>query len=576
MKIKKKLNLGVGLLFAFIILLCVLGSIFIYQLKRNTDNILVANYQSVQYCLNILNTLETDKKDKFSTIEHYLYFQEKNITESGELAATKALRTHFNNYKNRPFAPEMLAKIRQDLFVIMDLNMKAIERKSELAKSRADAYTSFNSITGALCIVLAFLLLIKLPANIANPIKELTESIKQIADKKYKQRVHFESNSEFGELAQSFNIMAAKIEEYTDTNLAEIMMEKKRVETLINNMHDPVIGLDEQLNILFINEEASHIIGQKQADIIGKSAKELAITNDLLRSLIQDLALPETEVIKPAKPIKIFTHNKEGYFKKEIVHISVTPTGEKQQQLIGHVIILRNITEYKELDFAKTNFIATVSHEFKTPIASIKMSLQLLENNQIGPLNAEQNNLVKSIKEDSNRLLKITGELLNMAQVESGNIQLTLRQTNPADILQPAILATQTLAEQKQINIDVEVPETPLWVMADTDKTVWVITNLLTNAIRYSYDNSRIKIKIAAENNEVLISVSDTGQGIAPQYLQKIFDRYFKIPGTKKEGTGLGLAISKEFMEAQHGKITVESELGKGSTFTLGLPAAKA
>lgn len=576
MKIKKKLNLGVGLLFAFIILLSVLGSIFIHQLKRNTDNILVANYQSVQYCLNILNTLETDKKDKFSTIEHYLHFQEKNITESGELAATQALRTHFDLYKTQPFAADILPKIRQDLFLIMDLNMKAIERKSELAKSRADAYTSFISITGALCIILAFLLLIKLPANIANPIKELTESIKQIADKKYKQRVHFESSSEFGELAQSFNIMAAKIEEYTDSNLAEIMMEKKRVETLINNMHDPVIGLDEQLKILFLNEEASHIIGLNQPEIIGKSATELGKDNELMRILISDLISPNRALNKSAEPIKITTNNKEGYFKKEIVPISVTPTGEKQQQLIGHVIILRNITEYKELDFAKTNFIATVSHEFKTPIASIKMSLQLLENDKIGALNAEQTHLVNSIKEDTNRLLKITGELLNITQVESGNIQLNLRQTPIADIMQPALLAIQNLAEQKHISIELDIPKSPIKVLADADKTAWVLTNLLTNAIRYSEDYGPIKIKTEQLNNWVSISVTDTGQGIAPEYMDKIFERYFKIPGTKKEGTGLGLSISKEFMEAQNGKITVESELGKGSTFTLGLPAANA
>lgn len=126
------------------------------------------------------------------------------------------------------------------------------------------------------------------------------------------------------------------------------------------------------------------------------------------------------------EPVKIYADNKESYFEKEIIPIKIIPTGEKEEKLIGNVILLQNITPYKELDFAKTNFIATVSHELKTPISSIKMSLQLLENKQVGELNEEQKSLVESIKDDAQRLLKITSELLNMTQVESGTIQMSV------------------------------------------------------------------------------------------------------------------------------------------------------
>ncbi len=267
------------------------------------------------------------------------------------------------------------AEIRKGIFILMDLNMQAIQRKSEIAKITADKAVFWIAITGDNVFFNCLYFLVNLPSNIANPIKELTESIKQIAAKNYSERVHFESHSEFGQLAKSFNTMAEKLEEYNNSNLAKLMMEKKRIETLINNMHDPVIGLDENLKIIFANEEAIKIIGVAETEIIGRDAQELAVKNDLLRTLIQDLTITESgNGIKP-NPIKIFADNKEGYFEKETLHISVIPTGEQTKQLIGHVIILRNITEYKELDFAKTNFIATVSHEFKTPIASIKMSV---------------------------------------------------------------------------------------------------------------------------------------------------------------------------------------------------------
>ena len=202
------------------------------------------------------------------------------------------------------------------------------------------------------------------------------------------------------------------------------------------------------------------------------------------------------------------------------------------------------------------------------------MSLQLLENEQVGSLNAEQKNLLDSIKDDANRLLKITGELLNMTQVESGNIQLSIIPAEPKEILLYAVKATKTQADQKQIQFEINCPDNISKVQADHEKTAWVLTNLISNAIRYSYDNSVIYLSIQQSTSKVEISVRDTGQGIAPQYMDKIFDRYFRVPGTNKEGTGLGLAISKEFIEAQGGKITVDSEFGAGSTFRLVLNKA--
>jgi len=571
MKIKTKLTLGVGLLFVLIILLSSVGAVYINALKSDTENILVANYNSLEYSRFMLSSLEEQSPEAISTFENNLTKQEANLTEIGEEGITTEIRNYYNRYKANKFDSTLLPQIRHGIYKIMDLNMQGIQRKSEVAKSTANKAIFWIAITGTLCFVIAFTLLINLPSNIANPIKELTESIKQIAERKYSERVHFEGHDEFGELAKSFNTMAEKLEEYNSSNLAGLMMEKKRIESLINNMHDPVIGLDENLKVLFANEQAIKIIGIHKDEFIGHFTQELAVKNDLVRTLVQDLMVTENLSGNKTKHIKIYANNKEGYFEKEIQHISITPTGEQVKQLIGHVIILRNITEHKELDFAKTNFIATVSHEFKTPISSIKMSLQILENKQIGTLNEEQTNLLESIKEDANRLLKITGELLNMTQVESGNIQLSILPNDPKEILLYAVNATKTQAEQKHITLEITSPDTIPHVLADNEKTAWVLINLLSNAIRYSYDNSTIQLSISLRDDKVTISIKDTGQGIASQYKDKIFNRYFRVPGTKKEGTGLGLAISKEFIEAQGGSISVDSEFGSGSTFTIAL-----
>lgn len=574
MKIKTKLTLGVGLLFILIILLSLVGARYINALKNDTENILVANYKSLEYSRNMLVSLEINTNKAVQKFEMNLHKQEQNITEIGEKEATNEIRENFEKYKKNKLDSLVVGEIRTHVFKLMDLNMQAIQRKSIVAKSTANKAVFWIAITGSICFLIAFTLLINLPSNIANPIRELTASIKKIADKKYSERVRFESHSEFGELAKSFNTMAEKLEEYNSSNLAKLMMEKKRIETLINNMQDPVIGLDEQLKVNFVNEEALKIIGGSVNDIVGQFSQDLAVRNDLVRSLIQDLINDSNSVPIKTKPIKIFADNKEGYFEKETHHISITPTGEQEKLLIGHVIILRNVTEYKELDFAKTNFIATVSHEFKTPIASIKMSIQLLENKQIGELNSEQQNLIGSIKDDASRLLKITSELLNMTQVESGNIQLSIFPSDPKEIVLYALNATQNQAEEKQIKIVSNYQEILDKVQADTEKTAWVLTNLISNAIRYSYDNSTIELMIKSIGDEVQFSVKDFGQGIPPQYQSKVFDRYFRIPGSQKEGTGLGLSISKEFIEAQGGQIKLESEFGAGSTFIVTLPKA--
>jgi PAS domain S-box-containing protein len=570
MKIKTKLVLAVGLLFILIIFLALVGALNINRLKSETENILMANYITLEYGRNMLKALDELDADALAILDENLRKQEENVTEVGELEITEQLRADVDKLTTSEDST-VVSSMRNNIYLIMDMNMQAIQRKTEVAISTANTATLWIALSGTLCFIIAFILLVNLPSNIADPIKELTESIREIANENYKERVHFEAHDEFGELAQSFNTMAEKLEDYNSSSLARLMNEKKRIETLINNMHDPVIGLDEDMRIIFANDQAIKITGTTLDEMIGKDAKNLALRNDLIRSLIRDLQNGDATEEKKPEPLKIYMDGKEGYFDKEMLHIEIVPAGEQDKKLIGHVIILNNVTEYRELDFAKTNFIATVSHEFKTPISSIKMSVQLLENEQVGSLNSEQKNLLENIKDDAVRLLKITTELLNMTQVESGNIQLSLLPADPKEIVSQALEATKVQAEQKHITIEVQSMGSIPKINADLDKTAWVLINLISNAIRYSHENSVILLSVEVREKQVVFSVKDQGQGIDPQYKNKIFDRYFRIPGSKREGTGLGLAICKEFIEAQGGAIAVESEYGAGSTFTVAL-----
>lgn len=572
MRIKTKLTLGVGLLFLLIIILSVVGIKYINELKADTENILVANYNSLEYSRNMLETLDKGDNQAFEKFEKNLALQEQNDTEIGEKDATNELRKQFELLKTTTTDSSIYTEIRKGIFQIMEMNMQAIQRKSELALDTADKAVLWIPITGTLCFIIAFTLLINLPSNIANPIKELTDSIKEIANQNYKKRVHFESHNEFGELAKSFNTMAEKLEEYSESKLDKILKGKKRIEALVDNMHDPVIGIDENRVVLFVNEEALKITGLKRTEFVGKQIQDMAITNDLIRDIVKFTSDQEQKEAKH-EPLKIFADGKESYFEKEVIDINIIPTGEHVSQFIGQVVLLRNITPFKELDLAKTNFMGTVSHEFKTPIASIQMGIQLLENQKIGSLNDEQKYLLNGVREDANRLLKITGELLNMTQVESGSIQIKMSMTEVQSVIDYAVNTNHSTAEQKNIRIETNIEPGITTVMADGEKTAWVLTNLLSNAIRYSYDNSTVFIDVKKKENRIVFSVTDTGEGIEPKYQSKVFDRYFRVPGIKKEGTGLGLSISKEFIEAQGGKLSVISEYGAGSTFLFSLLA---
>ena len=427
------------------------------------------------------------------------------------------------------------------------------------------------SIIGGLCIVCGLWMLKQLPSSVNKPVKEITDGIKEIANHNYEQRLNLESK-EFEEVSKNFNRMAKRLADYNSSTLAEIKAAKNYMETIINSVKEPIIGLDNAMTILFINDEALSILNLQREEVLLKPAQEIALRNDLLRRLLRGLqdAFDEKSTSKN-EPLKIYADNKESYFQMRCMKTGREGSSQKE----GYVILLKNITEFKELDSAKTTFISTISHELKTPISAILMSLQLLEDCRVGSLNEEQKELAQSIQDNSDRLLSITSELLNMTQVESGKLQLKPRITKPIELIEYAIKANRIQAEKFNIQIEMQYPEEKMSkLFVDSEKIAWVLTNLLSNAIRYSAENGRIIIGARqTKDNWIEMFVRDFGKGIDPRYHQSIFEHYFRVPGTKVQGSGLGLSISKDFVEAHGGTLTVDSELGKGSCFTVRLKA---
>lgn len=565
MRLKAKITLGVLFLYFMLLLVSVLGYYYLTNLNVKARTILEDNYESLEHSKNMLTALDAIPLDRASALQRFeddLRQQEHNVTEAGEGPATEQVRQAFERLKQDTANPAThLQSIRQSIYVIMDLNMRAIVGKNETVKTTANKALLYIAIISGVCFLLGLTFVYNFPGYVANPIRELTAGIKGIAEKRYSQRLHFKSEDEFGELAVAFNTMAERLDEYEHSNLARIVFEKQRAEAVISSLRDFTIGFDNKGTILFANSQALQLLNMPEKELVGKPAIEAAKYNDLLSYLVnrQDNA-----------PLKIVVEGKESFFTREMVDI------HHENERIGYVIILKNITSFREQDLAKTHFIATVSHELKTPLASSDFSLKLLEDERIGHLTGEQRELVESLKLDNLRMIKIVSELLNLSQVESGNIQLQPQPVSPVQVVQYALETVRKQAAQQQVNIQTTLPEQAPPILADVEKTAWVLVNLLTNAIRYSPSGSNIQLAIEqAEGQMLTFSVQDTGKGIPPAFREKIFERFYQVPGTQhQKSSGLGLAIAREFIEAQGGIIGVESEEGKGSRFYFSLPLA--
>ncbi|MGX5818015.1 ATP-binding protein [Chitinophaga lutea] len=547
--LKTKITLGVLFLFGMLLLVGVLGYFNIDRVSRAAGAVLEDNYESVEYARNMLQALDQQPADAAGFARN-LSAQLSNVTEPGEAEATRQLEQHY-----RTGAPA--ATLRQDLYRIMSLNMQAIVGKHDRTKHIAGKALLYIAIASAICFLLGITFVYNFPGYIANPIRELTEGIKCIARKKYEQRLHFRSGDEFGELAEAFNVMARQLDAYEHSNLARILFEKKRAEAVIASLKDATIGIGADGTILFANEEALQLLHQPEKEVAGRPAAELAQQNDLLKRLLDQPG---------GGHVKIVVNGRESFYTQEVVDIR--NEGEK----IGYVIILKNITTFREIDIARSQFIATISHELKTPLAATDLSLTLLDG---GRLNEEQKELVESMRKDNRRMIRMVSELLDFSRSESGNIQLQIQGVPPAQIVQYALDTVRKEAEGKGVRIAAELEERLPMAAADAEKSAWVLINLLTNAVRYSPQGSEVWLGVSQTDRQTIaFAVDDQGPGIDPAFRNRIFERFFQVPGAgHMKGSGLGLAIAREFIMAQGGRIGVEvAPGGQGSRFWFELP----
>src|SRR5574344_1937936 len=374
------------------------------------------------------------------------------------------------------------------IIILSVVNLQIITDIAPSTTHAADAlHTAILWIVsvGALCIIVGIILLFHLPSSIVNPMRKLVDGIQEIANHNYSKRLELKGTDEFVKVSNNFNRMSSRLQEYHVSTLAEMKSGKQYLEAIINGINEPVIGMNNEFEILFITDKALRVMNLDRDNVITVSAQKIAITNDLMRRVIR----PVVDNVRPQDPIRLYADDKENYYQVEYSDITQPRKDRSGMEHKGYVVLLKNVTEYK---------------------------------------------------------LKESGS-------EFGRLELKPKITKPIELI--------------------DYPEEKIGkLFVDSEKIAWVLTNLLSNAIRHSYENSRVVIG-ARDTGDGFIElfVTDFGKGIDPRYHESIFDHYFRVPGAKVQGSGLGLSISRDFVEAHGGTLTIDSEVGKGSTFIIKL-----
>ena len=592
-------------LIPFIIILIAVGAFALFLFSRLANNVgrtVTDNYQSdaaAQSMSLALSRMDTalqrsrseDKSSARLMFDTNARIFEENLdsqfTNTAILAQTNVLlqlRTNFQAL--RYVSREMLdpASTRPDLRALYDnqivprtlaLNL-LLERMRDANRENIFAIgKSTQNITRTITSLLILGLLIalvisayasfKLGKAILRPIQTLTNAAREIGEGKLDLTVPVLSQDELGELANTFNKMAAQLNVYRQSTTEQIVRLHHTMEAALASFSDPV----------FIMDTDGHI------ELKNRAAQELSAQLSLDGALPPKLATAATDVIHHARDylpdsfgevLALRMGEGEKSFLPRI-HLMRDPGGKP----VGAALVLHDVTRFRLLDDAKTNLVATVSHELKTPLTSVRMVLHLLLEKSLGPLTRRQNELIQTAHRDSERLLRILDALLDIARLETGSSSLGREPMQPADLVQAIAEEARRHAAAQGFEITTDVQAGLPNVAVDRQQIGHVFHNFITNAIKHSPPGATILVSAVADddNTGVQFSVSDKGTGIAETFQGRIFDRFYRVPGQPKGGVGLGLSIAREIVVAHGGRVGVRSQLGKGSEFFFVLDAVE-
>jgi two-component system, NtrC family, sensor histidine kinase KinB len=604
-------------LLPLVILLAVLGSAGVALLLRlggRIDVILRENYDSVLYMERLHEALEridssfqfaiagertlakNQYDEQWEVFKEYLKNEQGNVTVAGEQELVDRLTALSADYRRQGQAfydvtdvasqrkayfgglYPLFKEIKTTAAEILRINQEHMEQASADAQATASSSAAWLGGGVIVALLLASLLAWRTVRDVLRPIHAVTQAARGIAGGNLDQLVPRLSGGELGQLSDAFNSMAARLRDYRRSQLSRLLRAQQASQAAIDSFPDPILVLDTTGVVEMANPAARRLLGT----VPGKTS-EVSETSEVSTPSVwhppESLRQPLADALAGRR------HFLPDCFEHAVLLGGAAPPRtflprvltirDPHGDLLGAAVVLQDVTPLRLLDEVKSNLVATVSHELKTPLTGVRLALHLLLEEAAGPLMPKQTELLLDARENSERLLNMIEKLLNLARLEQGSRQLDLRPEKPRALLEASAEEIRPRAEDKGVAVHVEAPADLPLVSVDTARLGTALGNLLDNAVACTDRGGRITLSATAEPGTVTLAVADTGEGIALEHLPHVFEKFFRVPGRSRSGgTGLGLAIVHEVVLAHGGTVTCESEPGRGTVFRIKLPQA--
>lgn len=610
MTLKKKIYIGYGVVFALMGFVIAWAVSNLVSLGKATDAILSENYRSILAAENMVDAIERQDsgillvflgdmengivqfRENEAIFLEWMARAKDNITIPGESKLIQAIESDYAIYR-RAFSLltdmggtaertlqtgdyqktiyPLFAKVREGCIGLRRLNEETMYAAGAEAGRVARRAIWSTVLVAATALILVLMFSMFLDERIVRPIRHFMEASRRISAGDYAVQVSVETRDELGELAGEFNQMARQLDHYHKMNIDEIISEKNKGEAILSSIEDGLVTFDTRLKVTGINPAARRMLDLGFAERAELCCRDI-LSDPNVCDLIQKTVAADTPPEVPDER-RIITVTRDD----SALHylFSVTAIRGPEHHLSGVVLLLRDVTRLKEVERLKDEFVMAASHELRTPLTSLGMSVDLLLEHAADGLAEKDRELLQAAHEEVHRMKALVNDLLDLSKIEAGRIEMEFENVSISTLFDHVQAVFKSQAEIKAISLTSAVTGDPPRVRADANKITWVLTNLVSNALRYVGKGGHIELMACRIGPHIHLSVRDNGPGIPPEYQSRIFQKFVQIKGREGTGSGLGLAICKEIVRAHGGAIWVESSPGENCTFTFTLPAAQ-
>jgi NtrC-family two-component system sensor histidine kinase KinB len=605
MNLYKKLLLAQAPIAIALALVGVFSVIVVSFLGSHSQTILKDNYRSVLAAQRMKEAIERmdssalfiaagqrekgiEQAEKNRPLfEAELRVQEGNITEAGEKEFTAGLRNAWNEYQTKFSRLEKTAsaeEAKQFYFAelepafykakaaadeILAINQDTMVRKSDDVRRTAERMNAITMTVAFAALVLGLFVSMLLTRRMLQPVSALSEATRKIGEGNFDTRARVRGNDELAQLARDFNAMAGRLAEYRKSSLGELLQAHLSMQAAIDSLPDPVAIFGIEGNLQNVNQAAESLLGLR-ADGAKDPLKNVDPATRTVFERMRSHVLSGKGTFVPKgfeDAVQLTTLLGDRYFLPR-----ATPVYESRGVIVGATVFLQDVTRLRRFEELKNDVVATIAHEFRTPLTSLRMAVHLCMEQVAGPLTEKQAELLHAAREDCDRLQTMVDDLLDMSRIESGRVELYPLPTPVGMLAQSAVEKGKAEAEAKGIRLSADIPIPELRVLADHERVGHIFSNLINNALHHTPREGSVTLGASVTNGMVRFTVTDTGTGIAKEHHERLFEKFFQVPADGPKGTGLGLYIAREIVRAHGGDIGVESETGQGSTFWFTLP----